>query len=102
MYKVPIALFKMTKKAPKKQKWGYYSSHHATIPGCRIDIYRTPVGREEHITGTGSTPDPEKSGYHHLNTITVGEMSGWEWIEYRITEQPFTTPYLEDPEDKAA
>ncbi len=80
--------------------YGYYSHHHAAVPGCPVYVYRTPSGREVLVTGTGHTEIPEDSGYCYPQTFTVGEItSDWQLIHHYTVRGPIDPEFLEDPEE---
>lgn len=83
--------------------YGYYSHNHATIPGCVVYVYQDLHGREILVTGTGSTKNPEDSGYNYPQTISVGRITyKWQLISsYRVAEKVYP-PYLLDPEEQEA
>lgn len=88
---------------PKTPVYGYYSHNHATMTGCMIDVYRNARGREVLVTETGSTKNPEDSGYNYPQTIPVGRITDkWQLIStYRVAEK-VDPQYLLDPEEQEA
>ncbi len=81
--------------------YGYYSHNHAVMQGCIIRVYMNARGREVLVTGTGSTRDPESSGYNYPQTIPVGKITNkWQLISiYRVAEK-INPQYLLDPEEE--
>jgi hypothetical protein len=90
----------MTKKKTAPV-YGYYSHNHAAIPGCKVSIYRNTRGREILVTETGSTKDPESSGYNYPQTISVGRITDrWQLISSSRISDKINPQYLLDPEEE--
>ena len=83
--------------------YGYYSHNHAAMPGCVVCIYQNSRGREVLVTGTGSTKNPEDSGYNYPQTISVGRITGkWQLMYKNRVTGGIDPQYLIDPEQEAA
>lgn len=87
-------------KSQKTSVYGYYSHNHACIPGCIVRIYRKPNGQEILITGTGTTVDPEDSGYIYPQTLSIGIIKKtWQLLDTFQVNGPIDPEYLLDPEN---